>query len=121
MTGFMPTATDVIEEANRFAERLTDAFRKPGLDEDDKAIEDKVLISIAFMYHPRPGGSRYWDHTVSASLVDSLDAAPYMDYPQAVLTKVREQAFFLKKCSEVWRRSPSQWALSWSDESKDDE
>lgn len=119
MTITMPSATDVMEEAQKFAERITDDFRKPGLDQDQKFAEDQVLVSIAFMYWPRPDGSRHWDHTVTASLVDTQDAAPYMDYPEAVLAKVKDQVFFLKKSSSVWRRSPSQWALSWNDE-KDD-
>jgi hypothetical protein len=111
----MPSATDVMEGAQKIAERITDDFRKPGLDQDQRFAEDQVLISIAFMYWPRPDGSRHWDHTVTASLVDTQDAAPYMDYPEAVLATVKNQLFFLKKTSSVWRRSPSQWALSWDD------
>lgn len=119
MTVTMPSATDVMEEAQKFAERFTDTFRKPNLEEHLKFAEDQVLSSIAFMYWPRPEGSRHWDHTVTASLVDTQDAAPYMDYPEAVLNKVKDQVFFLKKSSSVWRRTPSQWALSWNSERED--
>jgi hypothetical protein len=119
MTMTMPTVPEVREEAQKVAERIADDFRKPGLDQNQEHAENQVLASIAFMYWPRPGGSQKWDHTMTASLVDTQDAAPYMGYPEAVLTRVKDQLFFLKKSSDVWRRSPSQWALSWNEE-KDD-
>lgn len=120
MTVTMPSATDVREEGQKIAERIVDDFRKPNLTEDQKHAEDQVLSSIAFMYWPRPDGSRHYDHTVTASLVDTQDAAPYMDYPEKVLETAKNSLFFLKKSSEVWRRTPSQWALSWNDEKDDD-
>lgn len=120
MTVTMPSVSDVIEEGHKLADRLVDDHRKPGLDEDQRHAEDQVLSSIAFMYWPRPDGSRNWDHTVTASLVDTQDAAPYMDYPEAILAKIKDQVFFLKKSSSVWRRSPSQWALSWDTEKDED-
>jgi hypothetical protein len=120
MAVMMPSATDIREEGQKIAERIVDDFRKPDLTEDQKFAEDQVLSSIAFMYWPRPDGSRNWDHTVTASLVDTQDAAPYMDYPEKVLAEVKSNLFFLKKCSTVWRRTPSQWALSWNNAEKDD-
>lgn len=117
----MPLASDVIEEAHKIADRIADQHRKTGLDSDQEHAEDQVLSSLAFMYYERNNGSgsKNWDHTVGASLVDTQDAAPYMGFPEAVLSLAKADLFFSEMTSNVWRRSPSQWALSWNDEEAD--
>lgn len=118
----LPTAFDAVEEARRIADSMVDDFRKfkdPHDPSPEAMTEQHVLASIAILYYERPNGSKKWDNTIAATLIDSQDAMAYMDYPESILQRLKG-SFFGGAGTEVWRRDVNQWAFSWDNERDDD-
>lgn len=117
----LPTASDAVAEARRIADSMVDDFRKfkdPHDPSPEAMTEGHVLASISILYYERPGGTKKFDFTIGAALIDSQDAMPYMDYPESILQRLKN-SLFGGKGTEVWRKDVSEWAFSW-DEEKDD-
>jgi hypothetical protein len=117
----LPTASDAVAETRRIADSMVDDFRKfkdPHDPSPEAATEKFVLTSVAIFYYERATTKKF-DHTIGVALYDSEEAMAYMDYPEAILQRLKN-SFFGSQGTEVWRRSHNEWAFSWSDEKDDD-
>ena len=117
----LPTASDAVDEARRIADSMVDDFRKfkdPHDPSSEAAREKFVLTSVAVFYYERPNGTKKFDNTIGVTLYDSEEAMAYMDYPEAILQRLKG-SYFGGQGSEVWRRAQNEWAFSWDDEQDD--
>jgi len=119
----MPTAVDAVAEARKIADQMVEDFRKfkdPNDPAPEAMTERNVLASFAIYYYERPNGSKKFDNTIGAALIDSEDAMPYMDFPESVLQRLKNSFLsFGGQGSEIWRKGPAEWAFSWNNERDD--
>jgi hypothetical protein len=118
----MPLATDAVREAQKIADSMVDDFRKykdPHDPAPEAMTEQHVLASIAIFYYERPNGSKKFDNTIGAALIDSEDAMSYMGFPEAILQRLKSNLFW-GKGTEVWRKAHNEWAFSWDNDRDDD-